>query len=72
MQGGVPKPWRTFVSMKQGNIIAFLDNLMNSVLYRKDYDRLSAHVADGLKIADNLSKYDPEDIVHCDTFTYFD
>ena len=72
MQGGVPKPWRTFVSMKQGNIIAFLDNLMNSVLYRKDYDRLSAHVADGLKVAENLSKYDPEDIVHCDTFTYFD
>lgn len=72
MQGGVPKPWRTFVSMKQGNIIAFLDNLMNSVLFRKDYDRLSTHVADGLKVADNLSKYDPEDIVHCDTFTYFD
>ena len=72
MQGGVPKPWRTFVSMKQGNIIAFLDNLMNSVLYRKDYDRLSTHVADGLKVADSLSKYDPEDIVHCDTFTYFD
>ena len=72
MQGGVPKPWRTFVSMKQGNIIAFLDNLMNSVLYRKDYDRLSEHVAKGLKVEDNLSKYDPEDIVHCDTFTYFD
>ena len=72
MQGGVPKPWRTFVSMKQGNIIAFLDNLMNSVLYRKDYDRLSDHVAKGLKVADSLSNYDPEDIVHCDTFTYFD
>ena len=72
MQGGVPKSWRTFVSMKQGNIIAFLDNLMNSVLYRKDYDRLSAHVANGLKVAENLSKYYPEDILHCDTFTYFD
>ena len=72
MQGGVPKPWRIFVSMKQGNIIAFLDNLMNSVLYRKDYDRLSDHVAKGLKVADSLSNYDPEDIVHCDTFTYFD
>ncbi|MGO4972013.1 BREX-1 system phosphatase PglZ type A [[Clostridium] aminophilum] len=72
MQGGVPKPWRTFVSMKQGNIIAFLDNLMNSVLYRKDYDRMSDHVADDLKVADSLSGYDPEDLLHCDTFTYFD
>lgn len=72
IQGGVPKAWRSFVSMKQGNIIAFLDNLMNSVLYREDYDRLSDHVARGLKAGDNLLKYDPDDIVHCDTFTYFD
>ena len=72
IQGGVPKVWRNFVSMKQGNIIAFLDNLMNSVLYREDYDRLSNYVACGLKVEDNLSKYDPDDVVHCDTFTYFD
>lgn len=72
VQGGVPKAWRSFVSMKQGNIIAFLDNLMNSVLYREVYDRLSSNVARGLKIEDNLSKYDPDAVVHCDTFTYFD
>ena len=72
IQGGVPKAWRSFVSMKQGNIIAFLDNLMNSVLYRGDYDRLSNYVAHGLKVEEKLLKYDPDDIVHCDTFTYFD
>lgn len=72
IQGGVPKAWRSFVSMKQGNIIAFLDNLMNNVLYRDDYDRLSMHVARGLKLENQLSKYDPDDIVNCDTFTYFD
>ena len=27
------KVWRRFVSIKQGDIIAFLDNLMNNVLY---------------------------------------
>ena len=48
LQGNVPKPWSSFVSLKQGNIIAFLDNLMNSVLYREDYDVLSDHVAEGL------------------------
>lgn len=72
LQSDVPKSWRTFVSMKQGNIIAFLDNLMNSILYRKDYDRMSSYVADGLKVSDQLSQYDPEDIVHCDTFPFFD
>lgn len=72
IQGGVPKEWRSFVSMKQGNIIAFLDNLMNNVIYRGDYDRLSAHVACGLELENHLTKYDPDDLVHCDTFTYFD
>ena len=72
IQGGVPKAWRSFVSMKQGNVIAYLDNLMNRVLYREDYDRLSNHVACKLKVEENLSKYDPDDIVHCDTFPYFD
>ena len=72
MQAETPKAWRSFVSMKQGNIIAFLDNLMNSVLYRKDYDRLSEYVSKGLRIEDNLAKIDVEDVVHCDTFKCFD
>ena len=72
MQTETPKAWLSFVSMKQGNIIAFLDNMMNSVLYRKDYDRLSEYVAKELHVEDYLSMVDAEDIVHCDTFTYFD
>ena len=72
IQGGIPKEWRSFVSMKQGSIIAFLDNLMNNVIYRGDYDQLSAHVAKGLKLENAFSQYDPEDIVHCDTFAFFD
>ena len=72
LHGELPASWRSFVSMKQGNVIAFLDNLMNSVLYRDDYDRLSAHVAAGLKVEDNLSKFTPEDMVYLDTFSYVD
>lgn len=72
LQGDVPASWRSFVSMKQGNVIAFLDNLMNSVLYRADYDRLSVHVAQGLKVEDNLAKYSTEDIIHLDAFAYID
>ena len=70
--GSVPKPWSSFVSLKQGNIIAFLDNLMNSVLYCEDYDALSDHVADGLHIVDAFAKYNPEDLIHLETFAYVD
>ncbi len=72
LQGEVPASWRSFVSMKQGNVIAFLDSLMNSVLYRKDYDKLSVHVAKGLKVQENLSKYAAEDVVQLDIFAYVD
>ena len=72
LAGDVPQPWKTFVSYKSGNIIAFLDNLSNSVLYRDRYDELSAHVAACLNTSTTLSDYAPEDLVECDTFIAFD
>ena len=68
----LPKPWKAFVSYKAGNIIAFMDNLMNSILYRSRYDELSAHVALGLNAQTALSEYPPEDLVNCDTFLVID
>jgi len=72
IQGEVPVSWRNFVSMKQGNVIAFLDNMMNSILFRADFDRLSQHVAAGLKVKENLSQYSAEDIIHLESFTFVD
>lgn len=72
LSGEVPQAWKTFVSYKSGNIIAFLDNLSNSVLYRDRYDELSAHVAAGLNLTTALSGYLPEDLVDCDTFIAID
>ena len=37
----LPHAWEPFVSFKSGTIIAFIDNLMNSVLYRERFDELS-------------------------------
>lgn len=37
----VPQDWKHYVSYKSGNIIAFLDSLMNSVLYSERFDELS-------------------------------
>lgn len=72
LSGEVPQPWETFVSYKSGNIIAFLDNLSNSVLYRDRYDELSAHVATGLNLTTALSGYLTENLVDCDTFIAID
>ena len=68
----LPKAWKGFISYKAGNIIAFMDNLMNSILYRGRYDELSAHVAFGLNVKKAFSAFPPEDLVNCDTFLAID
>ena len=72
LSGDVPQEWRNFVSYKSGNIIAFLDNLSNSVLYRERYDELSEHVAAGLHAGSILQGYSPEGLLDCDTFLVAD
>ena len=72
VQAELPKPWKAFLSYKAGNIIAFMDNLMNNVLYRSRYDALSARVAAGLNALEAFSDYAPEKLVHCDTFLAID
>lgn len=68
----LPKAWKGFITYKAGNIIAFMDNLMNSILYRGRYDELSAHVAFGLNVKKVFSDFPPEDLVNCDTFLAID
>ena len=53
----MPKSWGQFISYKSGNIIAFLDNLMNNILYREKYDELSQYVAECLNASEELSKW---------------
>lgn len=72
VQSELPKPWKAFLSYKAGNIIAFMDNLMNNILYRGRYDELSAHVAAGLNAQTAFSEYPPDDLVNCDTFLVID
>ncbi len=68
----LPKGWKGFVSYKSGNIIAFMDNLMNNVLYRDKYDELSAYVSGVLYAAEVLSAYEPETLIECDSFAEID
>ena len=64
----VPQGWKSFVSYKSGNIIAFLDNLMNSVLYSGRFDELSKRVGDGLNVMMSFAVMQPEALTDVDTF----
>ena len=64
----VPAGWKSFVSYKSGNIIAFLDNLMNSVLYSERFDELSKHVSDGLNTMSAFAGMQPEMLIDVETF----
>lgn len=72
VQTELPAAWKSFVSYKSGNIIALLDSLMNSVLYRDKYDALSAHVAKGLNVLSAFAGMRVDDLVECDTFLAVD
>lgn len=68
----LPKRWKELVSYKSGNIIAFMDHMMNNVLCRDRYDELSAYVAGILDAGNVLSAYEPETLVECDSFAEID
>lgn len=68
----VPESWQNFVLYKAGNIIAFMDNLMNNILYRERYDEISAIIASDIKVVAALENYQPEDLLECDTFAVID
>ena len=68
----VPESWQNFVLYKVGNIIAFMDNLMNNILYRERYDDISALIASDIKVVAALENYQPEGLLECDTFAVID
>jgi len=72
VHGELPQAWKSFVSFKSGNIIAFLDNLMNNVLYREKYNEISAYISRGLNVAGAFEAYEPDTLVACDTFAVID
>ncbi|MCL2124497.1 MAG: BREX-1 system phosphatase PglZ type A [Oscillospiraceae bacterium] len=72
LQDDVPKAWREFVSYKSGSIIAFLENLMNSIIYREQYDELANEAANVLNVMDIFSDAAPDTIQDCDAFNTFD
>ena len=68
----LPQAWKPFVSFKSGNIIAFLDNLMNSYLYGEHFDTISAQTYDALNGRTLLAKLPIEALTDCNVFAGID
>lgn len=49
MHSEPPKAWVSFVSFKSGTIIAFMDNVMNNIIYRDTYNEISEIISSDIK-----------------------
>ncbi len=67
-----PKSWSNFLSFKSGTIIAFMDNVMNNVIYRETYDDLSRVIASDIKVEKYFDGIELEALYNCDTFEVID
>lgn len=72
INGELPQEWKQYLTFKPGNIMAFLDSLMNNILYRESFNRLSALVERSLSAGEALSKLPLDALTECDTFLCVD
>lgn len=68
----LPVAWKPFISFKSGNVIAFIDNLMNSYIYGQRFDEISKLVFDSLKADAEFRKLPVEAMVSCGIFAGID
>ena len=68
----VPGSWQPFISYKPGNVLAFLDNMMNSLIYGERFDTLSGMMYQALNAESAFAALTPEDIVDCEVFAEID
>ncbi len=68
----MPQAWKSFVSYKSGNIIAFMDNLMNNYLYSSRYDEISEYIYNAINGKNYLEKMETEVLIDCNIFAGVD
>ncbi len=64
----MPVAWKPFISFKSGNVIAFIDNLMNSYIYGDRFDEISKMVYGSLKAEAEFRKLPVETLASCGIF----
>ena len=68
----IPQAWKPFVSYKFGNIMTFMDNLMNSYLYGGRFDEVSDIVYNAINGKEHFAKMDVSSLVECSLFAGID
>lgn len=68
----LPVAWKPFLSFKSGNVIAFIDNLMNSYIYGERFDEISRMIYDSLKAESEFKKLPVEALINCGIFAGID
>ena len=68
----LPSSWQPYVSMKPGNVMAFIDHLMNSLVYGEQFDRLSEIMYRTLDADKVLRDLPPESLLDCNAFAGVD
>lgn len=72
MKSALPKQWQQFLSYRKNDDVVFVKNLMNNILYRDCYDKLSKDISKSMNIKKDISGLTIDDMVNCDTFEEFD
>lgn len=72
LHGDLPHAWKSCVSSKSGTIIAFIDNLMNSMLYRDRFDDISETIYKALDAEKHFAGMRLDDLVDCNLFNGID
>lgn len=68
----MPVAWKSFISFKSGNVIAFIDNLMNNYIYGERFDEISERVYNSLNADMEFRKLPVEALVSCEIFAGID
>lgn len=68
----LPSSWQPYVSYKPGNVMAFIDNLMNSQIYGEEFDRLSEIMYRTLGAEKALQELPVESVLECSAFAGID
>lgn len=68
----LPKDWSSLVSVKTGNVVVFMENIMNNIQYRDRFEAISAEVEETLRVEELLRGYPVEQLIDCDVFACID
>lgn len=72
MHSEPPKSWVSFISFKSGTIIAFMDNVMNNIIFRDTYNEISEIISSDIKADQYFAEMELSSLYECDTFEIID